>query len=123
MKLREALSGAPLFRGRLAAVFWLWWSGVLAGDTDYGFVWLFVQDGGNARHHPMIDAAMWAGSLIFLILGVLSIDQYGRACWFAWAPDNTMWGDLSRDDVKREPRVSFGNSFTDDVRRLWCRLK
>ena len=123
MKIREALSGAPLFRGRLAAVFWLWWSGFLAGDTDYGLVWFWIPDSGAVHHHPLVDLALWAGSIVCLALGVLSIDQYGRAAWFAWAPDDAKWGELRRGDVNRKPIVSFGNSFTDDMKRgaAWVR--
>jgi hypothetical protein len=90
MKLQEMRSGAPIFRGRWAAIVWLWWSGELFGETK-------LPNGVSALEW----ASMGIGA-VFLAMGVLSLDQYGRNAWFAWAPDGTEWSGVKREDVNRK---------------------
>lgn len=107
MKLRETFAGAPIYRGRWAAIIWLWWSGVFIGEMDIGIFWELVgtiersSDYFVTRHLWAFDAGMLACSVFCLVMGVLSIDRYGRNAWFTWAPDDVHWGDLCRDDVTR----------------------
>lgn len=105
MNLREARAGAPLYRGRLSAIVWLWLAGLLMGDTDIGIVWPFVSSYPDVDIHWEIDIVMLLGSLGCLVMGVLALDRYGRNAWFAWAPDDAEWSGLTRDTVNRAPRL------------------
>lgn len=103
MSRREMFAGAPIFRGRWAAIVWLWISGALAGDMDIGFVWLFTAEKPTTHTHWGIDAVMGLLSAAALIAGIMSLDQYGRNAWLAWAPDDEQWSGLTRGDVNRAP--------------------
>lgn len=119
MKINEMTSGAPLFRGRWAAIFWLWVSGAMAGDMDLGLVWLFIPDAAHIGHtHWSIDALLGIGSIFCLVAGIMCLDQYGRNAWFAWAPDETEWGGFTRSDVNRKNvfQIPTGS-------RLWAKLR
>ena len=109
MNKQEMFSGAPIFRGRWAALTWLWISGFLAGDMDLGLVWAFVPDAERPvpQTHWSIDIALALSSVFCLVMGLISLDQYGRNAWFAWAPDNVTWGDFTRIDVNRKPAISL----------------
>lgn len=113
MNLREARAGAPLYRGRLSAIVWLWLAGVFVGDMDIGLVWPFVpssqprrlEDGIGSALYWEIDLALLAVSLFCLTMGVFALDRYGRNAWFAWAPDDAEWDGMRRGDVNRLPRL------------------
>lgn len=121
MKLKEAFSGAPLFRGRYAAVFYIWLAGELFGDLDVGVVWLFVPDSvAHVGHkHWALDAFMFTLGCASLLMGVLSLDQYGRNCWFAWAGDDVEWQGLTRNDVNRKTMWRWPSSSWDWKERRW----
>jgi hypothetical protein len=102
MNKTELLAGAPIFRGRWTALLFLWISGFLAGDMDLGLVWVFVPDPPTTHTHWAIDIVMAILSFVFLVLGLICLDQYGRNSWFAWAPDDVKWGNLTRADVNRK---------------------
>lgn len=120
MKRVEMLSGAPIFRGRWAAIFWLWASGFMAGDMDLGLVWNFIPDAAHVGHtHWGIDAALALGSLTCLVAGLFSIDQYGRNAWFAWAPDDVRWSELTRDSVNRKPVIRWSAWAYDWNQKRW----
>jgi hypothetical protein len=107
----EILAGAPILRGRWSALAFTWWSG-----------WLF------GRVHPITDTITghdldkWDYFLApvglgLLILAMVFLDQYGRNCWFSWAPDDQLWAKkLHRNDVKRESWTTLAISW---VRGLW----
>ena len=122
MRKAEALSGAPIYRGRWAAIFWIWTAGLLAGDMDLGVVWAFIPEAAHVGHtHWGIDAAMGAGAIICLLTGLLSLDQYGRNAWFAWAPDNAKWGEIPRSEVNRKPVINWASAAYDWNRKVWVR--
>jgi hypothetical protein len=102
MRRDEWLAGAPIYRGRWAAVAALWWAGYFVGRTnplvdliiDHTWEpWDFTSD--------VVGAAA-------LILGIMFIDQYGRNAWFAWAPDDAQWDHrFTRDQVNRTPVLDW----------------
>lgn len=111
MNLREAKAGAPIYRGRMSAIIWLWLAGVFIGDMDIGLVWPFVPSAQQGRRdltgstiYWEIDLALLAVSLFCLAMGVFALDRYGRNAWFAWAPDDAEWSGMRRGDVNRLPR-------------------
>jgi len=89
MKRREVLAGAPIFRGRWAAIWWLFWAGEFFGEPS-----LFNKI-------EWWELMLVGFACVFLILGLISLDQYGRNAWFAWAPDDAEWSGLRRTDVNR----------------------
>lgn len=96
MRRDEWLAGAPILRGRWAAIVWLWWSGYLCGRTN--------PIGDIAYRHLLdpLDVASNVAGLALLAAGMTFLDQYGRNSWFVWAPDDAAWaGRFTRDDVRR----------------------
>ena len=97
MRRDEYLAGAPIMRGRWAAMGFLWWSGYFAGRTNpIGDLILY----GGLQPNDFISDGI---AVLLLIAGVICLDQYGRNTWFIWAPDDATWaGRFTRDDVKRK---------------------
>ncbi len=95
MTRAEAFAGAPILRGRWAAIWWLWWAGEFWGETS-----LF-------NGVSIVEWVIMAFGALFLVIGVLSLDQYGRNAWFAWAPDDATWSGLPRAAVNRQTRFPF----------------
>lgn len=121
MKRGEALSGAPIFRGRWAAILWLWASGFCAGDTDFGLVWAFIPDAERPLYgrHWAIDGGLAVASVVFLIAGLISLDQYGRNAWLSWAPDDVRWAGFSRSEVMRQPMFHWAVRSYDWKNKQW----
>lgn len=87
MKLKEVKAGAPIFRGRWPAVWWLFWAGEFFGEPS-----LFNKI-------EWWELMLVGFAAVFLVLGLINLDRYGRNAWFAWAPDDVEWGGLRRGDV------------------------
>lgn len=109
----EIKAGAPIYRGRWAAIIWLWLAGYFAGDVDLIFALDAVRP--NLQYRAWVtDAFLLMASIICLFIGVARLDQYGRNAWFTWAPDDVKWSGLKRSDVKRTPgrlvRILWGMS-------------
>lgn len=87
---------------------------------DLGLVWAFVPDAAHIGHtHWGIDITMGILSIACLVMGLLSLDQYGRNAWFAWAPDDVEWSGLTRSDVNRKPVFKWAKWAYDWIRKLW----
>lgn len=102
MQRNEWFAGAPIRRGRWSAMFCLWWSGYSFGRTRIiREVWseMYWGDWRNWFYIVM--------GCLFIALGVLFLDQYGRNCYFEWAPDEARWKKLSRGNVKRDTWFSW----------------
>lgn len=87
---REIASGAPLYPGRWAAMIWFYWCGEFQGETQ-------LFNGVTALEVTLMATSL----LLFLPLGIIALDRYGRQCWFAWAPDDALWNGLERGELDR----------------------
>lgn len=105
MRKDELFSGAPVLRGRWSAYFWLLLAGYLTGRTQPITALLNPDD---SLFTPFGDAVSLVLSVLCIIAGTLALDQYGRNCWFAWAPDDVKWGKkIGRDDVNRRTVLAW----------------
>ena len=101
-------AGAPMFRGRTAAVFCVFTAGFLLGDMDIGSPWQwFVRDSQQNlpgfQPHLSIDLALAVLAGVFLYFAVQFSDMAARSAWLTWAPPDVDWNGIKRGDEKREP--------------------
>lgn len=105
MNRKERWSGAPVYRGRLSAWLWLWFSGFFMGDIDIDVVRILLGGAPKPNHNWQLDLVLMGVSFGCMIAGMFSLNQYGRNAWFAWAPDHARWRGLHRADVNRMPVI------------------
>jgi hypothetical protein len=100
---RRALSGAPILRGRWAAIIFLFAAGVCF-DKIETIDRLTSGTGGYAVWWPT-DTPWLLAAITFSAFGTLALDMYGRVCWLTHAPDGVTWNGLTREDCNRVPLI------------------
>ena len=86
---KEIPAGAPVYPGRWAAIFWFYCVGEFAGEIS-------ILNGIAASEWILTAVAL----LVFLPLGIISLDRYARQAWFAGNPTGT-WNGLTTHDIDR----------------------